>query len=608
MRKFNLQISVLVASLFHLSATAQKGYSVLIKGIDKDSATIVSQTGMQTRFNSRLEFINYLNQLPSLFQTRGYISASIDSLVQDSASARMSIFLGESYRWADVNAAAIDPVVLDAIGWREKTFSQKPIDFKELSLWQERILAYLENNGYPFAKVYLDSVSINYGSTEGDVVSAILKLNKGPQYKIDSIRLYGNAKISNEYLQRYLELPNGSLYSKEKLARINKKILELPYVEEDKPADLSMLGTGSVLNMYLKKKRSSQVNILIGFLPNNNQLVSKKLFITGEGNILMRNELGGGETIGLNFQKLQVGSQRLDFVLQVPYVFHSPIGLAFNLDFLKKDSSYVNISYLLGANYDLNTNQTGRFFIQRFQTILGLEGINGPLIIQSRRLPDIADISIANIGLDYLFNNTDYRLNPRRGYDIVLNTTIGTKRIKKNQNVLSLKDPNDPSFDFKTLYEADTLKLESYQFRFRVDGAKYFPLGNQRSTVKTALHGGYLKSGNIFRNELFQIGGYKLLRGFDEESQYLSQYALGTVEYRFLVGQNSYFYAFADGGWGKDNSQSKNLNYGFFGTGLGLAFETKGGLFNLAWAVGKRDKDPIKLNQSKIHFGYVNYF
>ena len=170
-----------------------------------------------------------------------------------------------------------------------------------------------------------------------------------------------------------------------------------------------------------------------------------------------------------------------------------------------------------------------------------------------------------------------------------------------------MKDLGNPSFDFGTLY--DTVKLKTYQLRMKVSAAKYLPLGKQnRSTIKLAVNGGMFQSGNIFRNELFQIGGYKLLRGFDEESQYLSQFAVATVEYRFLVGQNSYFYAFGDGGWGGNNSQNADVGYTYFGTGLGLAFETKVGIFNLAWAVGKRSDLPFNLRQSKIHFGFVNYF
>ncbi|HRF17991.1 MAG TPA: hypothetical protein PK977_07475, partial [Chitinophagaceae bacterium] len=87
-----------------------------------------------------------------------------------------------------------------------------------------------------------------------------------------------------------------------------------------------------------------------------------------------------------------------------------------------------------------------------------------------------------------------------------------------------------------------------------------------------------------------------------------SQYAVATVEYRYLVGQNSFFFVLADGGWGRDASRGQQLNYTYFGTGLGLAFETKAGIFNLAWAIGKRNDTEFNLRQSKIHFGFVNYF
>ena len=68
----------------------------------------------------------------------------------------------------------------------------------------------------------------------------------------------------------------------------------------------------------------------------------------------------------------------------------------------------------------------------------------------------------------------------------------------------------------------------------------------------------------------FKSVAINCLRGFDEESQYLSQFAIATVEYRYLVDQNSFFYVLADGGWGRNNSQNINVNYTYFGTGAGI--------------------------------------
>ncbi len=271
--------------------------------------------------------------------------------------------------------------------------------------------------------------------------------------------------------------------------------------------------------------------------------------ITGEANLNLKNALGAGETIGLNWQQLQVKSPRLNIIYQHPYLFNTPVGLDFAFDMFRKDSTFLNVNFQLGAQYVLNINQSGKLFIQRIQTIVN--GVNKNFILQNYRLPDEADVSSVNVGVDYEFNNTNYRLNPTKGNEFRIITSVGTKKIKKNNEILELKDPGDPSFDFGSLY--DTIKLKTYQFRIRISAAKYFPLGKQnRSTIKMGINGGLFQSGNIFRNELFQIGGYKLLRGFDEESQYLSQFAIGTVEYRYLVGQNSYFYAFTDGGWGQE--------------------------------------------------------
>ncbi len=563
--------------------------------------TIIAATGLQTRFDNRGALQEYIDKLPGFLQSKGFVTASIDSIHNDSAAARIVLFLGEQYRWALLDATTVEPALLDAVGWREKAFAGKFMDFTQVQTLEEKILDQLENTGYPFARVYLDSLQL-----DADKVSALLKVNKGPLYRIDSIRLYGNAKIANSYLQRYLDITNGSIYSRKKLSGINKKLNELAYVEQEQPFNITLLGTGSVLNLYLKQKKSSQVNALIGFLPNNDQLSSKKLLITGEANILLRNALNAGETIGLNWQQIQVKSPRLSLLYQHPYFLNSPVGLDFSFDMFRKDSSFLNVNFLLGAQYVLNSNQSGKLFLQRFQTIVSEGGINTPLILQYRRLPDVGDVSSWNIGVDYDLNTTNYRLNPRKGNEFRIITTIGKKKLKKNSQVVDLKDPNDPSFDFEQLY--DTVKLSSYQFRIRLIAAKYFPLDPQRHTIKTAFNGGYFNSGTIFRNELFQVGGYKLLRGFDEESQYLSQFAIGTLEYPYLVDRNSYFYVLVDGGWGRNNSRDSRIDHTYIGTGLGLAFETKAGIFNLAWAVGKRDDTPFNLRQSKIHIGFVNYF
>jgi outer membrane protein assembly factor BamA len=258
---------------------------------------------------------------------------------------------------------------------------------------------------------------------------------------------------------------------------------------------------------------------------------------------------------------------------------------------------------MLGAQYTLSANQTGSVFIK--DMISSLLDVDTMQVISSRKLPSTADIRAVSVGLSYEFNNTDYRFNPRRGNELQFTGSVGTKKIKENPQIVKLKDPFDTTFSYASLY--DTVKLRSYQFLLRTFAAHYFSLSHA-STLKLAFNGGVYNSPGTYRNELFRIGGYKLLRGFDEESILASQYAVGTLEYRYLIGLNSYLFGFMDGGWAKNDVSGFRLNSTFLGFGLGLAFETKAGIFNISYALGKREDTKFNFRDAKIHLGYVSFF
>jgi hypothetical protein len=586
-------LSIVYCLLTPLLLPAQ--YRLQIKAVDKDSVFIYSTLRLDSNFKNQELANYYITKLPELLQSKGYPAASIDTVYYEPNRAICSLYVGETFQWARLHVDSANKKLFDVINVNAR---KQAMSFDQVLAAQQKLLDYLENNGYPFAKIKLDSITYINQQFE-----AYLNINKGPLYKIDSIRNFGNASISATFLQRYLGIMNGSYYKKEKLMAVSKKLNDLGYVEEKKPWNLTMLGTGSILNVYLAPKRSSQINVLVGFLPNSTQTQNSKLQVTGEATINLKNSLGGGETIGINWQQLQVKSPKLDLAFQQPYLFGSPFGMNASFNLFKKDSSYVNINMQIGAQYALSASQGGSVYIQSFQTnVLAIDSLN---IVSNHVLPEQADIRSVNLGLNYEWYNTDYRFNPRKGNEWVMNVTAGSKKIKKNPQILNLKDENDPSFDFNSLY--DTVQLNSYQFKLKGYMAHYFKL-TRFSTLKTGVNGGWYQSPAIFRNELFQIGGYKLLRGFDEESIFASQYAIGTLEYRYLVGRNSYLSYFFDGGWSKNASvYARTSNY-YWGTGIGMAFETKAGIFNLSYAVGKRDDTKFNLRQSKIHIGYLNYF
>ncbi|MDB5222954.1 MAG: hypothetical protein JWN83_1621 [Chitinophagaceae bacterium] len=591
---------------FSITSFSQNNYHLVIHLVDKDSSLSqssklnkVQSLGLQTSFLNRELCVNYIFRLPEILAAKGYPAASIDSVLYDSTSTHINLYLGEQYKWIEINTDSIDKKLLNETGWNARFFHNNKMDFSQLQNQQENILNYYETRGYPFAAIKLASIKI-----EEDKIKAKLKIDKGPLYLIDSIRVYGKIKIKNLFLQRYLGIEKGSVYDKNKLQNISKKLLELPYLQEQQHWNLNMLGSGSVLNLYLQQKRSSQVNFLVGFLPGNAQ--TGKLQVTADVNLNLKNALGAGESILLNWQQLQKQSPRLNLGYQHPYIFNSPFGIDLTFDLLKRDSSYLQLNSQAGLLYILSANQSGKIFLQNQRTYLLSGGFDTNQIKITKRLPANIDVNANSIGINYEWINTNYLYNPREGNELKIITAIGLKKISKNNEIANLKDPANPSFNFNSLY--DSFKLNTYQFRLKLSAAHYFPAG-KKSTLKTEINGGIFQSQDIFRNELFQIGGNKLLRGFDEESIYASQYAVFTAEYRFLTGINSYLFGFTDIGITKTHYQTANFTNNYFSAGLGLSFETKFGILNVSYAIGKRNDVKFDLQgASKIHFGYINYF
>lgn len=585
---------------------SQNNYRLVIHPADKDNSLTQSNTlnsirglNLQTSFANKEICTDYIFKLPGILTGKGYPTASIDSIFYDTAATHINLYLGQQYQWIEINTDSIDKKLLNETAWNQKFYHNKQMDFPQLQNQQQKMLTYYETRGYPFASIKLDSVEI-----EKDKIKARLRIDKGPLYHIDSIRVYGKVKIKNHFLQRYLGIEKGSIYNKSKLQNISKRLLELPYIQEQQPWNLNMLGSGSVLNLYLQQKRSSQVNFLVGFLPGNAQ--TGKLQVTADVNLNLKNALGSGETILLNWQQLQKQSPRLNLGYQHPYIFNSPFGIDLAFDLLKRDSTYLQLNGQVGLLYVLSANQSGKIFLQNQRTYLLSGGFDTNVVKITKKLPANIDVSANSLGIRYEWINTNYLFNPRSGNELRIITAIGLKKISKNNDIANLKDPANPSFNFNSLYDA--YKLNTYQFRVIATAAHYFPAGI-KSTLKTEFNGGIFQSKDIFRNELFQIGGNRLLRGFDEESIYASQYGVFTAEYRYLTGLNSYLFGFTDIGLTKTHFQNSNFTNSFLSAGLGLSVETKVGILNLSYAIGKRNDVKFDLQgASKIHFGYINYF
>ncbi|MCY7291319.1 MAG: hypothetical protein LH615_03970 [Ferruginibacter sp.] len=589
---------VLCILLLNVSAQKTNSDKLLSKLIVqyKDTPITALPFSLKIVFADLPQVYSYINTIPKLFSAKGYPVASVDSIWEVDNNVHIILYAGKKYNLVQLRTNGIDKTLLDRIGYTSKNFTEKPLNITEIDILKEKLLSYYENQGFPFASVYLDSVSIN-----DDKISASLLVDKGLVYRIDSINNYGKLKLNPKFLQRYLNITNGSIYNREKLKDVDKRMLELPYAQTVQSSSLNMLGSGSILNLYVDSKKSSEASAIIGFLPDANN--TGKLQVTGDVNLDFKNVFGAGEGLLIKYQALQPKSPRLNLGYDKPYIFRSPFGLGFLFEIFKKDSNFILVNGQLGLQLNLSNNQSGKILVQWQNTNL-LEGaIDTNIIKFEKKLPTNVDVKSVNAGITYEFRNTNYKYNPLTGNDISVTALAGVKTIQKNNDILALKTAG---FNYESLY--DSVKLNSYQLRIKVAAAHFFKL-SKTGTLKTAVNTGIYSSPTIFRNEVFQIGGYRLLRGFDEESIYATRYAVFTAEYRSLLTLNSYVYTFLDQGITGAKYQTIKTNNLFTSIGLGIVYERKAGILNLSLALGKRNDVPFNIRQaSKIHFGYINYF
>lgn len=591
----------MLCSLFFLmqlkaQQNANKKIKLSIDLVDKDSSFRSEELKLQTIFDTKSSALSYISNLPTLLAEKGYPTASVDSVMIGDSVIRALIYAGLKINFIELHTNTVDSDFSDDIFISKLLQNNNKIPLIQVENLKQKIIGYYEDKGHPFASVYLDSISF-----VGQLMKATLKIDKENIYYIDSIRVFGKAKINKQFLERYLGIPTHSFYNRSRLNQVDKRIQELPFLSSKQPSDLTMLGSGALLNLYLQPRKASQFNFLVGFLPSATN--TGKMQVTGDVNLDLRNMLGGGERFLLKWQQLQPQSPRLNLGYNKPYLFNTAFGFDGLFDLFKKDSSFLQVNAKLGLQYIGTGTQSGKIYIQWQNTTLLPGGVDTLRIKSNKFLPPNIDVGAVNTGLEYSFNTTDYRLNPRSGSELTVNGAAGIKTIKKNNDILNIKDP---AFNFASLY--DSLDLKNFQVRFRLNAAHYFPIGKS-STLKTSIQGGLYNSPFIFRNELFQIGGFNILRGFDEEGIFATKFGVLTTEYRLLLALNSYLCFFLDAGITKNKYQNIDLNNRYLGGGAGMVYETKSGLLNFNIALGKRNDLGFDIRSAmKIHFGYVNYF
>lgn len=563
-----------------------------LKLIQVDSNALPKKMQIKEGYKSSLEAEEAINTLVSDLRKSGYVTASLDSLNCDTLSCEAYLFLGEKYIVSALENGNIEKTAWQALGI-SKIKGNNNVNLMQRA--EKKLLKYFENNGYPYATIWLDSVSI-----QGNQVSAKVYAAPNDLITIDSVVIHGNTKTKSKFLQRYLGIQVGDVYSQQKMNSISNKLRQLPYLLESKPSELYFTEGKATLHVFMDKQKSNQFNLVLGVLPND-QLTDSKVTITGDGRLHLLNSFGVGEEIFAEFKQLKPRTQNLDIEFAYPYLLNSPIGTYGSFNLYKNDSLFIEINTELGVIYQFGGfNRLKLFYSNNTSNILNADT---NAIKASGNLPSTLDIRNNSYGAAIELQQLDYVLNPRKGFQFMLKSQVGSNRIRVNQSIATLT-----GFDGESLanrYEEIDLKKINYTIGFHL--SQFIPI-RKRSTFLFRNVTETFIAKDVLNNEKFRIGGYKLLRGFDEEAIFTPYYSIFTSEFRYLLSKNSYFNIFADVALVENELKGAGSVDVPIGFGAGVALETRGGIFSLSYALGRNLDNKIQFRNGKIHFGFVSLF
>lgn len=575
---------------------AQPLFHFKVIASDKDTAALHKlinyRNSLSDSVSSKKELASVFNQL----YEKGFLVTSLDSMQIDSVHFTAFIKLNKQVEWAFLSKGNVSEDLLNRINLKINSFTEKNFYYKEIISIEEKLLTYCENNGFPFAKVWLDSIV-----WKENLLSASLMIDKGKLITIDSIKVDGDVKIANAYLYGYLGIKPGDLYNESLIREINKQVDEIPFVQQESAARIIFNDDIASIILQLKNRNASKFDLIIGVLPNNR--VSGKVIVTGQGSLDMWNVLGRGERLNLSLDKLQPRSTEFKSALQYPYLLQQPFGINLGFEINKNDTFYIDVKKEIGLQYLFS----GRNYIKGFvrNTSSSLLSVDTFEIKQSHILPSQIDLSVTYYGLEAAYEKLDFRLSPRKGWYLFASAAVGNRKVIRNPAITQLTDLNEPDFNFSSLY--DSLPKKSLRYELLAKADKYNSI-SRTQILKLSFQTKSLIAPDVFQNELYRIGGNRLLRGFDEQSVYASWYNVFTAEYRYLIQRTSYLFLFAD--FAYIEHQLPNNFYTDFpkGVGAGLTFQTKAGIFGVSYAVGSERGNLLQLRSAKIHFGYINEF
>ena len=548
-------ILVVLFLTFSIILTGQK-----IKFIEIYNENVLIEKNKSNSINIK----NIINETYLSKIEKGYLTVTIDSSYVQNKTFRIYLNTGERFKNSKIQIHTPDDIHLKFA----ESFVKKDIYFNP-SAFQKKInnwLSLMNNNGFPFAEFEFKKSNIQNSKIELDC-----NLNTGPHVVVDTLI---NPDLSNKewkLISNITGIKKGNAFNLSSVYDISEKLKRTGYVQEIKPAAYEFIENIASIYTYAQPISKNSINGLVGIQP----LENGKVQFTGNVSLNFLNSLSYGELLKINWRRMFNASQNLITEFNLPYLFNSDFQISGGIDMIKKDSSFFNLNSKFVFEYLIKNNLSiGALFSNNNST---------NLISNS-----YSSTSVNSFGFTFNSNQQDSRINPTRGYSISSNLAYG----------------------WKQTYNLDTTQrdlLRTPNFYGNLNFNNYFKI-LKRSTLKIGILASSIQNEILYENEFSRIGGYKTIRGFDEESIWVSSYLITNLELRYLIDETSNLFIFSDFAWTESKTQELLINDYYNSFGFGTNISMPNGILTLIYGLGRKFDNPFLIRTGKIHLGFTSFF
>lgn len=417
----------------------------------------------------------------------------------------------------------------------------------------EELLLWLNNKGYPYAQIELDTLLLNQSRSE-----YFWNIYLGKQILLDTI-ITSNSLFNKKTLQRCINYQPGQPYSTEKIQKVARALNQITFLKPNTQVSARMHNETFSLAIKADRMKNNVISALVALQPKPN---STQSILTGNIDLELSNALKQAETIEFHWKRPQPKSQSLGFKLGSPFTAGLPLGFQFEFSSFLRDSIF--------SSTDLS-----------LRILTKMNDLNG------------FSASVNRSTNTYFQNSSSFGNTQNKSYSL---------RYAKCSYL-----PNDINFFVEGLagnrsiqYEASTSLKKIYALKGKVWSK--FKL-NELLFANFNMEVNATFSDSLFNNEITRLGGTKNLRAFIEESIYASQYAMLNCD--FGVALRAEIQAFVFGDLARVQAPSIKT---YYDTGLGFRFQQENGSVSITYGIGNIDNDGLQLNNGRVGITFSSRF